>query len=463
MKKIAVLLAVLLCLAGCTKKEETRPAEVINVNEVIRETKKDGNATHIDKDKKETVYVTCDSYGKPVKTEVDVVLKNTTPSPVHDVTDLTNIRNTESDEPFSLENGQLVFEGRGEDIHYRGISTKELPVTVSVTYYLNDKEVKAEELKGVSGHVTMRFDYENNTSVTKNGFELPYPFVALTAVMLDQEVFSNVTVENGRLLEYEDNKVALIMAAPGLVEALQLKDYELTKETETRNYGSISADVSNFSLEYTATVVTSGLLDELDDEDIDDLKDFATKTADFKKESKKLTDSTAKLSEAAEKLESGINSYTSSVESLAQGIESLAQGATGLKQGLEQLEKALSADPNNKALVQQITALRQAAEQLEAGSSQLNKGAEQLVKAGHSLEDGAGAMKKASKEFDKAIKDFVKNDLDDLSKLGGSKLQNVTDRLKALKELEKEYGCFSGLAEGAEGQTMFVMETAAVK
>ncbi len=463
MKKIAVLLAVLLCLAGCNRKEENRPAEVMNVNEIVRGAKKDDNVTHIDKDKKETVYVTCDSYGKPVRTEVDVVLRNTSPARVQDVTDLTDIRNTESDEPFTLDNGQLVFEGRGEDIHYRGLSTGELPVTVSVTYYLNDREVKAEELKGASGHVMIRFDYENNTSASKNGFELPYPFVALTAVVLDPEVFSNITVENGRLLEYEDNKVAMIMAAPGLVEALQLKEYELTKETEPRNYGLISADVNDFSLEYTATVVTSGLLAELDAEDIDDLEEFADKTADFKKESKKLTDSTSKLSEAAEKLENGLKSYTSSVESLAQGIDALSQGAAGLKQGLQQLEKALAADPANKALAQQVTALRQAAEQLEAGSSQLDKGAEQLVKAAPSLEDGAKAMKKAGKDFDKAIRDFVKNDLDDLSKLGGRNLQNVTDRLKALKELEKEYGCFTGLMAGAQGETVFILETAAVK
>ena len=463
MKKTAVLLAVLLCLAGCAKKDEVRPAEVINVNELIRKTKKAGNSTHIDRDKKETVYVTCDSYGKPVRTEVDVVLRNLSPSPVRDVTDLTDIRNTESDEPFTLDDGRLVFEGRGEDIHYRGLSTGELPLTVSVTYYLNDREVKAEELKGASGRVMIRFDYRNNTSANKNGFDLPYPFVALTAVMLDPEVFSNITVENGRLLEYEDSKVALIMAAPGLVEALQLKNYELTKETEPRNYGTISADVSNFTLEYTATVVTSGILDELDDEDIDDLEEFATRTADFNKESKKLTDSTSKLSEAAEKLESGLRSYTLSVETLAQGLDGLAEGATGLKQGLQQLEQALAADPDNKALALQVTALRQAAEQLEAGSKQLNKGAEQLVKAAPSLEDGAKAMKKAGKDFDKAIKDFVKNDLNDLSKLGGRNLQNVTDRLKALKELEKEYGCFTGLMAGAQGETVFILETTAVK
>lgn len=55
-----------------------------------------------------------------------------------------------------------VWTTDGEDVYYQGTSDKELPVTLKVTYTLDGKEVTAEELAGRSGHVVIRFDYENN-------------------------------------------------------------------------------------------------------------------------------------------------------------------------------------------------------------------------------------------------------------------------------------------------------------
>ena len=57
------------------------------------------------------------------------------------------------------------------------------------------------------------------------------------------------------------------------------------------------------------------------------------------------------------------------------------------------------------------------------------------------------------------MKDFVDNDLNDLLKLGGSSLKDLTGRIRALKKIDENRGCFSGLIEGKTGESVFIIET----
>ena len=60
---------------------------------------------------------------------------------------------------------------------------------LSVRYYLDGKSVSPEELKGKSGKVTIRFDYENRQyeTVQINGVNqrIYVPFAMLTGMILD--------------------------------------------------------------------------------------------------------------------------------------------------------------------------------------------------------------------------------------------------------------------------------------
>ena len=183
MKKLCLMLAVLLMISGCSKKETEDNREIIDVKETVE--RKDGevNVTHIENDKQETVYARADAYGNITSSEVEVVLKSEGSEPIEDVTELSDIRNMVGDETFTLNGNELVFENKGEDIHYKGKSDKTLPVTLKITYYLNDSEIKAEVLKGKSGKLKMRFDYQNNTA-DASGIRRFYPEQTITRAEL---------------------------------------------------------------------------------------------------------------------------------------------------------------------------------------------------------------------------------------------------------------------------------------
>ena len=175
-----------------------------------------------DWDKQESVHVTAAPTGKAKEVEVEVILRWDGTAPIRDKSTLTDIRNTEGDEEYTkLPDGTLSWDNQGEDIHYKGNAAPEtLPMEITVTYTLDGAEIAPEALAGKSGHLTMRFDYKNRLArtveVDKKSYTVPVPLMAMTLVPLDEDVFSNVKVTNGKILSLDDSGMALGMEADDL-------------------------------------------------------------------------------------------------------------------------------------------------------------------------------------------------------------------------------------------------------
>ena len=118
--------------------------------------------------KDETVYVNTDALGNTDAITVSNWLKNSgsISGNLTDQSTLQNIKNIKGEETFQEGNGKLVWNTDGKDIYYQGTTDQELPVSVKLTYYLDGKEIKPDELKGKSGHLTIQVDYENREKKT---------------------------------------------------------------------------------------------------------------------------------------------------------------------------------------------------------------------------------------------------------------------------------------------------------
>ena len=99
---------------------------------------------------------------------------------------------------------------------------------------------------------------------------------------------------------------------------------------------------------------------------------------------------------------------------------------------------------------------------LQNGLHQIAQGADTLTSNNDSIKEGLDELVDAVKEFDDGMNEFVNEDLDDILKLGGSSLKNIADRIKALKKIDGNYGCYCGLAEGKSGKSVFIIETDAI-
>lgn len=333
MKKLLVLMMIVV-LSACSGEKEVVVKS--GLNEEYVEDKQDYKykASDLKTDKVEVVYVTSDAYGEIKNIEVETTLKAKEDGKLKDVNVLNNVINTSGDEDHDVKDDTLVFENHGSDITYKGNINKDLPVNVKLTYYLDDKEVMVEELAHKSGHLKIVVDYINNTKV---------PFLCLTTMMLSDR-FSNIKVENGKLLSLGDTKMAVLYGEPGLKDSLMLYKVDIFDDIKLNDSAYIEADVEDFTLDYTATIVSNGLFKEIKDDDLNklssslnDLSDLNEKIDDIKDASKKLKDEgnnlkdgVNKLNDAINGLDKGISEYNDNISQIGSMIDGISLLATSL-------------------------------------------------------------------------------------------------------------------------------------
>lgn len=316
-----------------------------------------------EKDKTETVYIKSDAEGNTKEITVETTLKHPSDgSDIQDQSNLKDIRNTKGDEDYTQgSDGSLIWENHGADISYKGTSDAESPVKVKVTYYLNGEQISPKKLAGKSGQVKIRFDYENTATETvtvkKKAYEVQTPFLVMSALVLPSDTFSNIEVTNGKLMNMDDQNMVIGYAMPGLADSLQLSGYEVTEDIDIPEYVEVTADAKEFELEFTASIITPGLLEDLDLDDLKDADDFADGMDDLKDGVDDMDEGVGELYDGLKEFDGYLDEYTSGVTALRDAMnqvrdgagtlnsnsKALTDGAAALQSGLEQLNTALSA------------------------------------------------------------------------------------------------------------------------
>ena len=276
--------------------------------------------------KEETVYVNAKASGKTDKVTVSNWLKNSgsVSGDLEDESTLSDIKNVKGDEEYTADGDKLTWSTDGEDIYYQGTTDKKLPVSVKLRYYLDGKEMKPSELKGKSGHLKITVDYKNNekqnVSVDGKDTEVYTPFVMMTGMILPNETFSNVTIDNGKIISDGNKNIVVGFGMPGLKDSLNLSSEESDKVTIPESL-SIEADVTDFTMSSTYTVALSDLLDDMDMDSIVNVDDLQTALDDLEDAALQLVSGSDTLADGAGTLADGVNSYTDGVDTLNAGIQ----------------------------------------------------------------------------------------------------------------------------------------------
>ena len=338
--------------------------------------------------KEETVYVLADSTGKERKVIVsDHLINDENKDTIEDASTLKDIENVKGDETFKQDGSKLTWQADGNDIYYQGTSTKETPVSQTITYSLDGKEVKPEELAGKSGKVTIRFDYTNNetvkTKIDGKEEEIYVPFAAISGMVLDDS-FSNVKVTNGKVISDGKNNIVVGYALPGLKESLDVDDSDFDGDVSIPDYVEVTADVENFSLNTTMTVVMNATNfiskdGDADLSEVDDMLDTLTDATD------QLKDGSGELADGVDTLKSKMGEFKDGVGTLKNGIKDYTDGASTLSTGIGTLKSG-------------VDTLAGSVPTLISGVGTLKDGSASAAKGASSLKDGAGTLKKGAKD-----------------------------------------------------------------
>lgn len=370
--------------------------------------------------KEETVYVNADATGNSDEVTVSDWLKNSgsVSGNLTDESILKEIKNVKGDETFTENGDQLTWNTAGEDIYYQGTTDKELPVSVKLTYFLDGKEVKPDELKGKSGHLKIQVQYTNNEkkTVTVDGKEeeVYTPFVMMTGMILPNETFSNVTIDNGKVISDGSRNIVVGFGMPGLKDSLDL-DEETTKEAEDKGVTipenfEMEADVTDFTMSSTFTVALTDLLDDMDMDniiDVDSLKDSLNELEDAALE---LVSGSGTLADGASTLADGVSIYTAGADELNAGIQKylgsngeLNGSVTEYVNGVGKVVKGVKDyTSGTNALANGVTSYVAGEQKIAAGAaqlSQLSKGLEQVQTAVDTLSKAADGKGEATDDL----------------------------------------------------------------
>ena len=398
------------------------------------------NAQKISKD--ESVYVNADESGATTKITVSNWLKNAgINGTINDESDLKDIQNVKGDETFTQNGDDVQWSAGSNDIYYQGTTDKELPVGVEIKYELDGKEIAAKDLLGQSDKLKITVSYTNKSKSTQtiNGEkqEMYTPFVMATGIILPDDKFSNVEVDDGKIINEGSNNIVVGFGMPGMAESLDLDEDAADKLPEGF---TVTADVTNFSIGNTITFASPSILSDLELDDIDDLDDLENKLEKLVDSSEDLVDGSKKLSNKMGELEDKFDDYQDGEKSLNKGIKDLVNGGTTLKKGVKDYTNGVDT--------------------LAKGTQSYVNGAKQITDGNQKLYEAVKDMPSSYKEFSDGLQAYTKG-VDTLADTKTAKqLTDGADAVTAgigtlnenLGKLESSYDNYKLLADGLKAQ-----------
>ena len=427
------------------------------------ETKTSSTATPT---KDETVYVKVDDAGNQKDVTVSDQLKNISSlGTIDDVSDLKDIKNVKGDETYSENNGKLVWQGDKKDICYQGTTTKKIPVGMKVTYELDGKKVSADDLEGKSGHLKIHYEYQN-TSADSGKYT---PFLMATGLLMDGEKFSNVTVDNGKIISDGDRNIVIGMGLPQLKEQLTSVSSEVD-DLDIPDSFTVEADVTDYEKVEAVTVATNEVFNEVDADKFDSLDELKDSMTELQDASNKLVSGSGELKDGLDTLlsssgtlVSGIDQLASGGNTLASGTGSLVSGANTLNAGLQTASSKVSGTllPGVKALdlgvsqMQSELAADDALPKLTTGVATLDaalntgnaaEGQPSLVDAAKSVNDGVQATATGASGLNVGVANIGKS----VSSLNDV-VRGVASKTGGLKDTaEKAYSSLKDVADNSK-------------
>ena len=355
-------------------------------------------------EKDETVYVIAGSDGSPEKIIVSEWLKNTEKaSKLEDSSELKNIKNVKDNAKYVIDKDNMkVWTAEGKDVYYQGEIDKKLPVDISVSYTLDGKNVSAKELAGKSGRVTIKYSYKNNEARTVNvdgqSLTMYVPFSVVTGLVLDDKAFSNVEVTNGRVINDGKRNIVMGFALPGMKENLG----DAANSLNLPETFEVTADVKNFSVETSISVVSSELFANVSSDKLSSLDGIKSQLDEFANSANKLADGSSQLYDGLGTLLEKAGEIKTGTLKLYRGAVSLNDGAKQFVAGTDELYKGTGK-------------LNEGLQALSSKSEQLNNGAAQIfdsliAQANTELSArGLGAVSMTKDNYSSVLTSIIKN------------------------------------------------------
>ncbi|WP_409252790.1 YhgE/Pip domain-containing protein [Bacillus sp. SCS-153A] len=276
--------------------------------------------------KDEVVYATLNASGKLdniyVVNTLDVakageILDFGKYSSVKNLTDLTEIEQEGQRVEIEAPEGKFFYQGNMD-------KETELPWKVNVTYLLDGKEVKPEEMAGKNGHLEISVDITEN----KEGDSVFYENYLLQVSLTLPNTYQGIEASGGMVANAGKNKQITFTVMPGQEEEL-----------------SVEAIVEEFEFEGIQIAAVPSTL-PIDTPETKNMTEDMAKLSDGIKELNdgvaELEDGVTEMTSGAVSLRTGSADYKSGMSELAGSSSGIVSGSNSIRGALEEINQSLS-------------------------------------------------------------------------------------------------------------------------
>lgn len=255
--------------------------------------------------KSEVVYASLSAAGAPEAVYVVNRFDVEKPGTVIDHGDYTKVQNLTNETELARQGDATKFEVEEGTLYYQGdAASTTLPWDVALVYELDGKKVKAEDLAGASGNLTIHVTTKQNASADPAFYD---SFMMQITFTLPGDVASDVAAEGATLASAGEDTTVAFTVLPG-------HDGDFTLTAKVQNFKMAGAQFA--ALPYSSII-------EMPDTD-------------------QMVSGMTNLSDAVSALADGTASLASGVDELTSGAQSLSSGASAFGQGLNQLSGSSS-------------------------------------------------------------------------------------------------------------------------
>lgn len=258
-----------------------------------------------------------------------------------DITDYgiyNKLSNLTTKDALGQSDDMITINTDSEKFYYQGnLDSKELPWTIEIKYYIDDNEIPAKDLAGMSGKLKITISINRNPNINATFYD---NYGLQISVLLDNKLSKRIVAQNATIAEAGQSKQLNFTVLPG-------NPFD----------GTITADVKDFEME-AISINAIRLAFDIDF----DSSQFTGQFSDLINGIEELDDGAGELLAALNELASGIDDYTKGLNEFKNGIGQLSSGAKELYTGASSLSLGLSelvkqnTNINNGALALQNTA-----------------------------------------------------------------------------------------------------------
>ena len=309
----------------------------------------------------------------------------------------SHVQNLSNMDVVRLADGIVTIDTQDDKLYYEGfLMDAQLPWEFTISYRLDGKEIRPEELGGKSGLLKLEISSAFNPRGNREFFDR---YCLQVAVSLDSSICRNITADAGTIAAAGGNRQINFIVFPGKETVMEL-----------------STDVTDFKMpSITIAGVTMNMDFDFDDVDMSDIQELIDGLIELDDGVQELLDGIFEMRDGVRELydgsvefADGMGEFEEGVFELKDGVGELKDGTLELKDGVEELKDGvIELADGTQELKDGVIELRDGVYEMADGMDEMVEGLDELVDGVREFDDGIVEFKDGIFELYSGVKELL--------------------------------------------------------